>query len=400
MSKQSSAINKVEAVDKSSPQEDFKTDKIVSATDEVSTTLSVEANKNINQELGKNQKVNNKNNTNKTVAKEYTVDDLKAQIKPLSNNSFIAFFQKILRAWLTFWYDFSDKHPKLSKLIYQVAFVFIFSNLVTVVQYLITLIGANMMGLEYAAKEFVWPKVATYIINGEQQYWTIFGNAVLYENGVPVIGGGLGYFIPFMIATFIAQCINFPLQRNITFKSHGKIPVQIFWYFIGWIGIVLFTNSLNSLWLPFGAKYLPFAVYNILSMISMGGVSIVIFFFIFKIIFPDYNVVQARTAKKLEKLKNKNSDSTKIKKVEKELEEATIKANYSNAEKEAAKSTTQASSKSLAYFAIVKSSEKAKANGDNTDFSEKINKTFKTAAEAISAKETAINKFEALKVTA
>lgn len=33
--------------------------------------------------------------------------------------------------------------------------------------------------------------------------------------------GGLAYTLASLTAIFFGECINFPLQRNVTFKSHG-----------------------------------------------------------------------------------------------------------------------------------------------------------------------------------
>ena len=53
--------------------------------------------------------------------------------------------------------------------------------------------------------------------------WSLLGyNA----SGAVIIGGGLGYFISYEVGSFLAQCINFPLQRNITFKSIDKEVVR------------------------------------------------------------------------------------------------------------------------------------------------------------------------------
>ena len=57
----------------------------------------------------------------------------------------------------------------------------------------------------------------------------------------------------------------------------------------GYDGIVisLICNGFNNLWMPVAAAYVAPAVYNILVTIITGGVSMVIFFFVFKIIFPE-----------------------------------------------------------------------------------------------------------------
>lgn len=93
--------------------------------------------------------------------------------------------------------------------------------------------------------------------------------------------------MPLKFGSFVAQCINFPLQRNITFKSHGNVAYQAMWYFIAWIVISLVCNGFNNLWMPIAQQYVAPAVYNILVTIITGGVSMVIFFFVFKIIFPE-----------------------------------------------------------------------------------------------------------------
>lgn len=95
--------------------------------------------------------------------------------------------------------------------------------------------------------------------------WSLLGYNVLRDaSGAVMIGGGLGYFISYETGSFVAQCINFPLQRNITFKSHGNPWYQAMWYFIAWIAISLICNGFNNLWMPIASALVPPAVYNIL----------------------------------------------------------------------------------------------------------------------------------------
>ena len=112
-------------------------------------------------------------------------------------------------------------------------------------------------------------------------------NVLRDASGAVLIGGGLGYFISYEVGSFVAQCINFPLQRNVTFKSHGNPVYQAMWYFIAWILISLICNGFNNLWMPIASALVPPAIYNILVTFVTGGVSMVIFFFVFKIIFPE-----------------------------------------------------------------------------------------------------------------
>lgn len=54
-----------------------------------------------------------------------------------------------------------------------------------------------------------------------------------------------------------------------------------------WLEISLVCNGLNNLWMQIAAVYVPPAAYNILFTFITGGVSMMIFFFVFKIIFPE-----------------------------------------------------------------------------------------------------------------
>lgn len=189
--------------------------------------------------------------------------------------------------WMGVWGNFSEKHPKAAKWIYQVGFFFIFSNGVTIFQYLVFTFMPGILGIGLAGTEFMVPKVAMNLF-GVEFTWSLLGFNVLRDaSGAVIIGGGLGYFISYWLGTFLAQCINFPLQRNITFKSHGNVAYQAMWYFIAWIVISLICNGFNNLWMPIAQAYVSPAIYNILVTVITGGVSMVIFFFVFKIIFPE-----------------------------------------------------------------------------------------------------------------
>ena len=72
----------------------------------------------------------------------------------------------------------------------------------------------------------MWPQKEMHIL-GVDFTWSLLGYNVLRDaRGAVIIGGGLGYFISYEVGSFLAQCINFPLQRNITFKSKGNPVYQ------------------------------------------------------------------------------------------------------------------------------------------------------------------------------
>lgn len=189
--------------------------------------------------------------------------------------------------WRKKWGKLKGRHPKAAKCLYQVFYFWVFSMGVTVLQYLMFTAFPYLFGIKLAGMEFMWPQIPVHLA-GFDYKWNILGYEVARNAaGEVIIGGGLGYFLSYELGTFLAQCINFPLQRNITFKSHGKISWQIMWYFIAWILISLVCNGVNGFWMPIAQNYFSPAVYNLLVTFITGGVSMVIYFFVFKIIFPE-----------------------------------------------------------------------------------------------------------------
>lgn len=187
--------------------------------------------------------------------------------------------------WLTKGECFQQSHPRLSKWIYQIVYYFVFSMAVTVFQYLVFTFMPGMLGKQLAGTEFMWPQIPVKLF-GVDFEWSLLGYNVLRDaSGEILVGGGLGYFISYETGSFLAQCINFPLQRNITFKSHGNPVYQAVWYFLAWIVISLICNGFNNLWMPVASTYVPPLVYNVLVTFVTGGVSMMIFFFVFNLIF-------------------------------------------------------------------------------------------------------------------
>lgn len=194
--------------------------------------------------------------------------------------------KKIVIWWNKIWDVFALKHPGLSNWLYQIVHFIVFSLGVTIFQYLVFTFLPPVLGIRLAGTEFMWPRIPVKLFDVEF-VWSILGYNVLQDAaGNVMIGGGLGYFISYEAGSFLAQCINFPLQRNITFKSHGNPVYQAGWYLAAWIVISFVCNGVNNLWMPVASAYVPPAVYNLLVTFVTGGVSMVIFFFVFKIIFP------------------------------------------------------------------------------------------------------------------
>ena len=148
------------------------------------------------------------------------------------------------------------------------------------------------------------------------------------------------------------------------------------WYFIGWVLVSVFTNAIWGLinvflthwgWYLAGNEGLA-TVAGLIKTVLTGGVSMIIFFFVFLVIFPDNNAVVKRAQAKLDKLTAAGADEEKIAAAKAKLEEAQKKADFSNAEKDAATARSKFNSSAMKYFSaksnLEKEAEKAKEKGE------------------------------------
>ena len=302
---------------------------------------------------------------------EITEDELRHAIKPLPQNAFARFFVKLYRKWLGVWYAFYDRHEKAASLLQKVFFFLVFSVGVTIWQYIV------MTFLPYAFQRFNngawgWPNIPVPLA-GDVPY-IIFGNA-----------NGIGYFIAFELAVFTAQCINFPLQRNITYRSHGNPYIQAMWYFIGWVLISVFTNALWGICNCFLIHWkVPEAVSGIVETMITGIISMVVFFFIFLIIFPDNPKLAKKARRRYERARFKNAPQEKLNQLEQKALALEAKAQLSEAEKAAFKGASLASAQAMRYFAI-----KAGKKETQAEFDARKEAAKKRAYEAIQEKERA-----------
>jgi len=175
------------------------------------------------------------------------------------------------------WKKFAQSHPELAKWVREGGLFVIVSNLITVLKYLLLqFLPAAFKGLPMV--DFGWPGKEITLL-GETFKWNILGYDTAH--------GGLPYFAAYMVAMLIGEIINFPIQRNFVFRSKGKVGFQIMWYFIAFCVITCIVNSINCIWVAVAGKYVSSAIYNIGTTVLNGGVSMVIFFFVNKIIFPE-----------------------------------------------------------------------------------------------------------------
>lgn len=177
------------------------------------------------------------------------------------------------------------------KNIWQFLKMFIISNGVTIFQYLFMTFTVPLFNLFGVTTDPLVIPAVDITLFGVSYQWGIIGEYA---------GDGFASWCATTTAIALAQCINFPLQRNISFKSKGNIPWQIMWYAIGWVAITLIMGAVNNLWLPLADALMPPAVYNILKTVVIGGISIAVFFPIFKIIFPEGEAKKKKEEQKAE----------------------------------------------------------------------------------------------------
>lgn len=175
------------------------------------------------------------------------------------------------------WNNFVKRHPAAAKWIREGGLFVIVSNSITVFKYLIlTFLPALFVSLPLVA--FGFPGIEL----------TLFGITFpWYIIGYGDDQGGLPYFTAYMVAMVIGEVINFFLQRSLVFRSKGNIIAQGLWYFIAFCIITCIVNSINCIWVAVAGYFVPNWLFNIGTVIMNGGISMIIFFFVNKIIFPE-----------------------------------------------------------------------------------------------------------------
>ena len=178
---------------------------------------------------------------------------------------------------MNFFDSFAQKHPKAAQWIREGGLFIIFSYVVTFIKYLLlTFLPGFYQGI-VGDVEWVWPGIRT------QMFGVPFTLALI---GNSLADGGLAFTLANYTSIILGECINFPLQRNVTFRSHGPVLPQIGFHALGTIGVMLVMNLFTCIWNPVTAAFgIPDAVRNIVTTIATGGVAMVIIFAIDKTIF-------------------------------------------------------------------------------------------------------------------
>ena len=180
------------------------------------------------------------------------------------------------------WLAFVEKHPKLSQWVREGGLFIIVSNLITVFKYLIL----TFLPLAFAFmgnRDFGFPGIDLTILGTEFKWYII---------GYGADQGGVSYFTAYMIAMIIGEVINFFIQRKWVFRSNGNILRQGGWYLLAFCLVTCVVNSINCIWVAVAGSLVPGWVYNIGTTVLNGGVSMVVFFIVNKIVFNDAKAAQ------------------------------------------------------------------------------------------------------------
>lgn len=184
------------------------------------------------------------------------------------------------------WNGFASKHPKISKWVREGGLFIIVSNLITVLK-MLCLMFLPMAFWFLGNVEFGFPGIQANLFGIDFKWYII---------GYSTEDGGLAYFTAYMIAMFVFEVINFFIQRKFVFRSDGNIYYQGAWYLLAFCVITCVVNSINCYWKavitdPGVIDFLGAELANLFeamgTTVMNGGVSMVIFFFVNKIIFPE-----------------------------------------------------------------------------------------------------------------
>ena len=172
--------------------------------------------------------------------------------------------------------NFAEKHPKAAQWIREGGLFLVFSYVVTFLKYLMLQFLPSLFST-YADVGWTWPGIPV----------TIFG--VPFELAVvgnTVAAGGLAFTLANYTSIFLGECVNFPLQRSVTFKSHGPLVPQILCHLAATLVVMLVMNLFTCIWNPLAAHFgIPDFLFNIVTTVVTGGVAMDIIFAVDKTIF-------------------------------------------------------------------------------------------------------------------
>ena len=121
-----------------------------------------------------------------------------------------------------------------------------------------------------------------------------------------------------------------------------------------------------------------------------------VFFPIFKVIFPDIEAQSKQERAKLDKMVAAGASQDKIDEQTAKTEKLEAQAALTKAEKERDATIKVSSNKAIAYFSILKKAENAQTEDEKQALLASAEKAFQDAVDAAEAKKAAISAYEAV----
>ena len=195
---------------------------------------------------------------------------------------------------MNFMNDFAQKHPKAAEWVRKGGLFLIFSWAVTALKAVMLMFLPSLYHGIVGDVEWLFPGVPVELF-GVGFKLSIIGNALeVGADGAYLVNSGLAFTLANLTAIIFGECINFPLQRNVTFKSHGPLAPQLGLHFLATIAVFLVMNLFTCVWNPVTVALISNeavrnTVSSIVTTVVTGGVAMVIIFAVDNKIFaPDF----------------------------------------------------------------------------------------------------------------
>ncbi len=190
------------------------------------------------------------------------------------------------------WNGFAEKHPAVAEWVRKGGLFLLFSYFVTFLKALLLMFLPDLFRGMVGNQEWLWPNIPVSLF-GVDFNLAVIGNPLLTdENGL--VTGGLAFTLANLVTICFGECVNFPLQRNVTFKSHGPLGIQIAAHGLATIGVFLVMNLFTCVWNPVTNALITNAALrktleSIVTAVVTGGVAMIIIFAVDNKIFaPDF----------------------------------------------------------------------------------------------------------------
>lgn len=178
---------------------------------------------------------------------------------------------------------FMEKHPKVMEWVRKGGLFLIFSWIVTALKAVMLMFLPALFHGMVGDVEWLFPGIPVELF-GVGFKLSIIGNALeIGADGTYLVNSGLAFTLANLTAIFFGECINFPLQRNVTFKSHGPLAPQIGLHLLATIAVFLVMNLFTCVWNPVTVALISNeavrnTVSSIVTTVVTGGVAMVIIF--------------------------------------------------------------------------------------------------------------------------